>query len=114
MRVLRGTGIIRLVLYTFYMRAGRCFSRYSIVGVVNGMERAKDNRAYFKKSSDERKKGIEERFSFKIINFILRYKDSKTFAWIGNHHDLAMLFLVLWGILILIIFLWYIFSRFLH
>lgn len=113
MCVIRGTAIPGLVWYTFYMRAGWYFSRYCIVGVVNGMERAKD-KAYLSKGSDKSKKGIEERFSYKVINFILRYKDSRTFAWIGNHHDLAMLFLVLWGILILFIFLWFIFSRFLH
>jgi hypothetical protein len=81
--------------------------------MMNGMERAKDNRTYFKKNPVKRKQRIEERFSLKIINFIIRYKNSKAFEWIGNHQGLAMSFLVLWGILILIVFLWFIFSRFL-
>jgi hypothetical protein len=76
------------------------------------MEKAKDNGTYIKKDISKGKKGLEERLSYKIINSIMKHKNKKMFEWISNHQNLSMSFIVLWGMLILIIFLWFIFTRF--
>ena len=79
---------------------------------MRSMEKAKNNGAYMENDISKRKKGLEERFSYKIINSIMKHKNKKIFEWISNHQNLSMFFVVLWGMLILVVFLWFIFTRF--
>jgi len=51
------------------------------------------------------------RFASKVFNLILAYKNSKIFQMINRHQGLAIVLLVLWGMLIMGMFMWFVVSH---
>jgi hypothetical protein len=48
--------------------------------------------------------------STKIFNLIMEYRESRLFQWIKLHPEISIGIVALWGMLIIIFFLWFIFS----
>lgn len=46
----------------------------------------------------------------KIFTIIIQYKDTSLFKWVYNHPGIAMGIVALWGILIIIMFMWFVIS----
>lgn len=58
-----------------------------------------------------RKKAPKDSFAFRVFNLILQYKETKTFQWVSRHPEISIGLIGLWGMLIVIFFLWFVFSR---
>lgn len=50
-------------------------------------------------------------FSGKIFNIILEYRESKLFKWVSKNPEVAVVIVAIWGMAIIIFFLWFLFSR---
>jgi hypothetical protein len=50
-------------------------------------------------------------FSAKIFNIIMEYRESKLFKWVSGHPEIAMILVAVWGMSIIIVFLWFLFTR---
>lgn len=46
----------------------------------------------------------------KVFTLIIQYKETSVFRWVYNHPGLAMGLVALWGILIVVMFMWFIIS----
>ena len=47
--------------------------------------------------------------SSKIFNIILEYRESGLFQWIKRHPEISIGIVALWGMFIIVFFLWFIF-----
>jgi hypothetical protein len=75
------------------------------------MEQSKEKKSVGKNKKRQPDNLSNERTSSKIFNLILKYKDSKFFKWISEHHTLAIVLVAMWGLLIVIFTLWFIISN---
>ncbi|MGQ9843485.1 MAG: hypothetical protein ACUVRK_07945 [Spirochaetota bacterium] len=46
----------------------------------------------------------------KVFTLIIQYKETSVFRWVYNHPGLAMGLVALWGILIVVMFMWFVIS----
>ncbi len=51
------------------------------------------------------------RLSMRVFNLILEYKESRFFKWVDRHYMLSMLLVALWGMVIIIMFLWFVIAN---
>ncbi len=51
------------------------------------------------------------RLSTRVFNLILEYKESRLFQWVNRHYMLSMLLVALWGMVIIIMFLWFVIAN---
>ena len=46
----------------------------------------------------------------KVFTLIIQYKETSLFKWVYNHPGIAMGIVALWGILIVVMFMWFVIS----
>jgi len=46
----------------------------------------------------------------KVFTLIIQYKETFLFRWVYNHPGIAMGLVALWGILIVVMFMWFVIS----
>ena len=56
-------------------------------------------------------RGSKEKFALRMLRSLMKYKESGFFRWIGNHQGLSMALVGAWGLLILIMFFWFVFTK---
>jgi len=66
---------------------------------------------YKKRGYPKVKRDLENTISFRIVKAIMRFKDTRLFQWVRNHQGGAIGFIILWGIIIFVIFLWFILAH---
>jgi hypothetical protein len=44
----------------------------------------------------------------KVFNLLIDYKDSRLFKWISTHPEVSLVIVGLWGMLIIVFFLWFV------
>jgi hypothetical protein len=49
--------------------------------------------------------------SSNIFNLIMEYRDSKIYKWINLHPEVSIAIVGFWGMLIIIMFLWFVIAR---
>ena len=60
--------------------------------------------------SKDRKRQKKSTAFDKIFAIIIQYKETSLFKWVYNHPGIAMGIVALWGILIVIMFMWFVIS----
>lgn len=60
-------------------------------------------------SAPRRRPKGKGRSSSKVFNIILEYRESRLFQWIKRHPEISIGIVALWGMLIIVFFLWFIF-----
>lgn len=63
---------------------------------------------YKKRGYTKVRQDLESTISFRIVKAIMHFKDTKLFQWVRNHQNGALAFVLIWGIIIFIIFFWFI------
>ena len=69
------------------------------------------NETFDKNSSIRRKKYKKKTMFDRIFSIIMLYKDSKLFQWVHNHPGFSMAIVAAWGMLIVILFLFFVITR---
>jgi hypothetical protein len=58
-----------------------------------------------------KKKDRSEYGNSRLFMLIMEYRESKFYQWIKKHPEVAIAIVGLWGMLILIMFLWFVITR---
>lgn len=63
-------------------------------------------------TTESRKKKSKKKSTLfdKVFTIIIQYKETSLFKWVYNHPGIAMGLVALWGILIVVMFMWFVIS----
>jgi hypothetical protein len=62
-------------------------------------------------ANDKKRKTNKKATLFdKVFTVIIQYKETSLFRWIYNHPGIAMGAVALWGIIIIVMFMWFVIS----
>jgi hypothetical protein len=76
--------------------------RIIFVNMIDNTENKKSTKDYTKVSDDVVKQiRTESLFWNSILEFIMEFKDTKTFQWINKHPQLSLTLLIIWGLIIM-------------
>ncbi len=63
-------------------------------------------------TSDNKKKKTKKKSTLfdKVFTLIIQYKETALFKWVYDHPGIAMGIVALWGVCIIIMFMWFVIS----
>ncbi len=64
-----------------------------------------------KAPSAGRIKPKKKNFSSAIFNIIMEYRDSRVYQWVNRHPEVSIAIVGFWGMLIIIMFLYFVISK---